>query len=282
MPSRSWCSVTASGSGSIGANPGVIGTTLQLNGKPATVVGVAADRFQRPELEQPGLVDAAWRRSRISSTGSQLLTSLSGDGVKMWGRMRPGITPAIVEEELRSLVATLRTQHPDRHLGRRDAGELAGRLRQDRRRLSRGTGSPGPDESLPVIAIIGALVLLILAVACANLGGLLLARGVARERELTIRAAVGAGRARLLRQLFTESLLLAFLGSAAGMALAFLLLRSVMLATDAPPWLDPRPDWRVFVFAVGIGVTAAMMFGLAPAWQIVRQRHRATPACARA
>ena len=129
---------------------------------------------------------------------------------------------------------------------------------------------------MPVIGIIGALVLLILAVACANLGGLLLARGVARERELTIRAAVGAGRARLLRQLFTESLLLAFLGSAAGMALAFLLLRAVMLATDAPPWLDPRPDWRVFLFAIGIGVTAAVMFGLAPAWQVVRQRHRAS------
>ena len=258
-----------------GANPGVIGTTLQLNDKPATIVGVAAANFSGLRLNSPDLWTTLAAQPYFVE-GSQLLTSLSGDGLKMWGRMRPGATPAIVEEELRALVATLRTQYPTDIWEHEMLESSPGGYARIGGGSSRGTGTPGPDESLPVIAIIGALVLLILAVACANLGGLLLARGVARERELTIRAAVGAGRARLLRQLFTESLLLAFLGSAAGMALAFLLLRSVMLATDAPPWLDPRPDWRVFVFAIGIGVTAALMFGLAPAWQVVRQRHRAS------
>lgn len=258
-----------------GANPGVIGTTVYLNGKPATVAGVAADDFSGLSLSSPDLWTPLAAQPYFVD-GSQLLTSLSADGgVKMWGRMRPGVTPAIVEQELQSLVATLRTQHPTDIWEHETLTGSPGGYAKIGGGSQRGSGTPGPDETLPVIGIIGALVLLILAVACGNLGGLLLARGVARERELTIRAAVGAGRARLLRQLFTESLLLAFLGSAAGMALAFLLLRSVMLATDAPPWFDARPDWRVFVFAIGIGVAAAMLFGLAPAWQVVRQRHRA-------
>ena len=259
-----------------GANPGVVGTTVYLNGKPATVAGVAAADFSGLSLSSPDLWTPLGAQPHFVE-GSQLLTSLSGDpGVKMWGRMRSGVTPAIAEEELRSVVAAMRTQHPTDIWEHEILESSPGGYAKIGGGSHRGSGTPGPDETLPVIGIIGALVLLILAVACANLGGLLLARGVARERELTIRAAVGAGRARLLRQLFTESLLLAFLGSAAGMALAFLLLRSVMLATDAPPWLDPTPDWRVFAFAIGIGVAAAMVFGFAPAWQVVRQRHRAS------
>ena len=259
-----------------GANPGVIGTTVYLNGKPATVAGVAAADFSGLSLGGTDLWTTLGAQPYFVD-GSQLLTSLSADvGVKMWGRMRPGTTPAIVEQELRSLVATLRTEHPNDIWEHETLASAPGGYAKIGGGSHRGSGTPGQDETLPVIGIVGALVLLILAVACANLGGLLLARGVARERELTIRAAVGAGRARLLRQLFTESLLLAFLGSAAGMALAFLLLRTVMLATGAPPWLDPTPDWRVFAFALGIGVAAAMVFGLAPAWQVVRQRHRAS------
>lgn len=258
-----------------GADPGVVGTTVYLNGKPATVAGVAAADFSGLSLSSPDMW-ASLVAQPYFIEGSQLLTSLSGDpGVKMWGRMRPGMTPAIVEQELKSLVASLRTEHPTDIWEHETLMSSPGGYAKIGGGSSRGVGTPGPDETRPVIGIIGALVLLILAVACANLGGLLLARGVARERELTIRAAVGAGRARLLRQLLTESLLLAFLGSAAGMALAFLLLRSVMLATGAPAWLDPRPDWRVFAFAIGIGVLAALLFGLAPAWQVVRQRHRA-------
>ena len=84
------------------------------------------------------------------------------------------------------------------------------------------------------------------------------------------------GRNRLLRQLFTESLLLALLGATAGLALGFVVLRTLMLMVDAPPWLDPTPDGRVIAFSAGIGFLAAILFGLTPAWQVVRQRHRAT------
>jgi predicted permease len=78
-----------------------------------------------------------------------------------------------------------------------------------------------------------------------------------------------------MRQLFTESLLIALLGSAAGLAVGYFLLRGMMAWTDSPPWLNPAPDWRVVVFAVSVGFAAAILFGLTPAVQIARQRHQA-------
>ncbi len=141
---------------------------------------------------------------------------------------------------------------------------------------TRGSGAEGRDELYPVFALVGALCLLILAVACANLGSLLLARGVSREREISIRIAVGAGSRRLIRQLLTESILLALMGSAAGLALGYLVLRSLMVMTGSPAWLNPTPDWRVIVFALGVGLAAAILFGLTPALQIARQSQRAS------
>ena len=99
----------------------------------------------------------------------------------------------------------------------------------------------------------GRLTLLILAVACGNLGSLLLARGVAREREMAIRKAVGAGSRRLIRQLFTESLLLALAGGGRrAWGLGYLALRGLMVIAKTPAWLNPAPDWRMALFAVGI------------------------------
>ena len=121
--------------------------------------------------------------------GSRLLTDLSADGsgVRMWGRMRPGATPAIVEEELRTLAATLRAQHPkDIWEHERLASESAGRPGRGGG-STHGTGRPPASKLYAVLALAGALVLLILAVACGNLGSLLLARGVARDREIGIR-----------------------------------------------------------------------------------------------
>jgi predicted permease len=259
-----------------GADPSVVGRTIRLNGKPAAIVGVASRDFSGLRLNDSPLYLPITQQPYFTP-GSQLLTDFTINSVRMWGRLRPGVAPKAAEEELKSLAAQLRKQHPDdiwekETLPSDPGGYAESMMIGDRS----GTGSEKQNELFPVIALVATLGLLILAVACGNLGSLLMARGVAREREIAIRVAVGAGKGRLIRQLFTESLLLALLGAAAGMALGYAVLRGLMTATGSPAWLDASPDWRVAVFALGVGCLSAILFGLMPAFQAARQRHRAT------
>ena len=261
-----------------GADPRAIGKTIQINGKPATVIGVASSEFSGLNLDDPAL----WlpiSQQPYFAKGSQLLTDFSGDGggVRMWGRLRPGLSPTAAEQELRSLAVELRKEYPtgvweNERLPSEPGGYAKSLMLGDRR----GSGAEGRNDLYPVFAMLATLSLLILAVACGNLGSLLLARGVAREREIAIRIAIGAGRGRLIRQLFTESLVLALLGCTAGLAVGYLVLRSLMVFTEIPAWLNPSPDWRVMVFAIGMGFAAAILFGLTPALHAARRRHRAS------
>lgn len=252
----------------------VIGRVLTLNNRPTIVIGVASPNFGGLTLEDPDLWLSLARHASIVG-GSQLLTSLAEDsGVTMWGRMRPGLTAAVVESELQSLLATLRVRYPadvwkDEHL----VSESGGRPGRGSRR---GTGIPQPSNVGMILATTGALVLLILAVSCGNLGSLLLARGVARRREIAIRIAVGAGAPRLIRQLFTESLVLASVGALAGLGLGQAILTSTMSIAGAPSWLPITPDWRVAMFTIAVTVIATILFGLAPALQTARQRRQST------
>ena len=247
-----------------GGDPSVIGRIVHLNGKPAAIVGVTRWDFaslggQNPDIwlsmpQQPYFVE-----------GSHLLTDFGDSSVRMWGRLAPGVTAKMAEQDLRSLAAELRREHP-----------------QDIWEREYVQSSPGghlqvmQPEMYRAAMMVGVLTLLILAVACANLGGLLLARAVTREHEIGIRIAIGANRARIFRQLCTESLLLAAMGSAAGLALSWGILRIVLVKTNAPGWLKAAPDWRVLLFTAGMTLAASMFFGLAPALQIARQRQRKT------
>jgi predicted permease len=250
-----------------GADPSIVGKVISLNKKTATVVGVTPYAFaslgdQHPDIwlsmtQQPYFVE-----------GSKALTETSGGGsVEMWGRLAPGVTAKVAEQELVALTNELRKQHPkdiwDQEFIKADPG---------------GHFQVMKPEMYAAMALVGTLTLLILAVACANLGGLLVARGVTRVHEIGIRVAIGASRGRIFRQLFTESLLLALLGSAAGLALGYVVLRVMLVMIDAPAWQSAAPDWRVFLFAAGMALTAAIFFGLAPALQIARQRQRKTTA----
>jgi predicted permease len=258
-----------------GSDPLVVGKSISLNNRPVAVIGVASPEFGGLSLDDPDVWLPITRHAHFVK-GSQLLSDFSADdsGVKMWGRMHAGVTPTAVEDDLRTLAATLRAQHPeDIWENERLPSQPAGRPTKGGG-SSRGSGAPPASKAYALLALTSALVLLILAVACGNLGSLLLARSVARDREIRIRVAVGAGTVRLIRQFFTESLLLAFLGSAAGIVVGQVVLRGLMAATGAPTWLDMTPDWRVGVFAIGIAFAAAILFGLAPALQAARQRQR--------
>lgn len=247
-----------------GGDPSVIGKVIRLNKKPATVIGVLPYTFASlngvhadvwlPLLQQPYFVE-----------GSNALTDPSSGTVRMWARLARGVTAKAAAQELLALTNQRRKEYPkliwDKEYIRIDpAGHLA--VMQ--------------PEMYQVAAMVGALVLLILTVACANLGGLMIARGVAREREISIRAAIGASRKRIFRQLFTESLLLAMLGSAAGLALGCAVVRIALVQLDAPGWMSAIPDWQVIMFAFGIAFVAAILFGFTPAFQQARQRHRKT------
>jgi predicted permease len=247
-----------------GGDPAVVGRVIHVNKKPATVIGVTSNTFsslggQYPDVwlpitQQPYFVD-----------GSKVLTDTSGGSVEMWGRLAPGMTAKMAEQELLALTNERRTQYPkdiwDHEFIKSDP---AGHIQVIQ------------PEMYQVMAMVSMLTLLILAVACANLGGLLLARGVKREHEIGIRFAIGASRPRIFRQLFTESLLLALLGSVGGLIVGYVVVRVTLAIFEAPAWTSAAPDWRVFLFAMGIALAAAIFFGLAPAWQIAWRRQRKT------
>jgi predicted permease len=245
-------------------DPSVIGRVIHINRKPVTIAGITPYTFaslggQHPDLwmpvaQQPYLIQ-----------GSKVLTDWTDSSIRMWGRLAPGATAQAAEQNLRALTDQLRKEHPEA-------------VWDNEFILS----SPGghlqvmQPEVYRVAAMVGVLAFLILAVTCANVGALLLARGVTREHEIGIRVAIGANRGRIFRQLCTESIMLAGLGATAGIGLSYLVLRVALAQLDAPRWLTAAPDWRVLLFSVGMMLIAALFFGIAPAIQIARQRQRRT------
>jgi predicted permease len=247
-----------------GGDPKVIGRAIHVNRKPVQVVGVLPEDAatlggQHPDLwmpisEQPYLFD-----------GSTMLTDFDKPAVRMWGRLAPGVSIAGAEQELRALTNELRLEHP--------AAVWENEFLQV---------SPGghlqvmQPDMFQVAAMVGLLTLLILAVACGNLGALLLARAVQRQREIGVRLAIGAGRMRIFRQLITESFLLALAGGTVGLTLGCAVVWIALRQLDAPKWLSATPDLRVVLFTVGVSFVSAILFGFAPAFQIARQAQHKT------
>jgi predicted permease len=247
-------------------DPSVIGRVIHINRKSVTIAGVTPYAFaslggQHPDLwipiaQEPYLIQ-----------GSKVLTDWTDSSIRMWGRVAPGATAQAAEQNLRALTDQLRKEHPEAVWDNEFIQSSPGGHLQIMR-----------PEMYQVAAMVGVLALLILAVTCANVGALLLARGITREHEIGIRVAIGANRARIFRQLCTESIMLAGLGSIAGIGLSYLVLRVALSKLDAPGWLTAAPDWRVLLFTVGMTLIAALFFGIAPAVQVARQRQRRTMA----
>ena len=248
----------------LGADPNVIGRVVHLNGKPFTVAGVtpfalASLGGQGPDLWLP-LAQQPYLFSK-----STVLSDWSDASLHMWGRLAPGVTTRAAEDELRQLTKQIRNEHPNAAMD------------EEYLQISPGGHLQVMQPTMYRIAeMVGVLTLLILVVACANVGGLMLARAVTRQHEIGIRIAIGAGRWRIFRQLCTESLVLGGVGSVAALGLAWAVLKVTLVKLDAPKWLSPAPDWRVVVFTVGITGFSTLCFGLLPALQIARQNQQKT------
>ncbi len=238
----------------------IVGRVVRLGGKPVTVIGVASATFANLGTDDPDLWLPLLQHGYFFD-GSKALTDPKFEGVlRMWGRLAPGVSASQAAQELLALTNQLRKLYPD--------------VIWDNEYV---VITPGAhfftlQDGPPVLAFVSVLVLLILGVACANLGGLLMARGVGRRREIQLRLDLGARKSRVFRQLLTESLLLGMLGSVAALPLSYVVLRAALVYADAPEWMSAAPDWRVVAFTGVMGFVAALFFGMLPTLQMVRQK----------
>ena len=171
-------------------------------------------------------------------------------------RLKPGVTVRAAEEESRALAAALREAHPEAV------------AKDERLTLTPFSSNRMHPQEIVAAAMAATLVMLILVVACANLGSLLLARGISRQREIRTRLALGAGRLRVVRQLWTESTLLALAGSVAAWGLSAIAVQIFLTQVGDPRDWSAVLDWRVIAGTVVIALLAALVFGLIPALRL--------------
>ncbi len=247
---------------------GVIGSVVRLNGHPFTVVGVAPAGFRGvrrfgfwPDLWVPMMMHA-----QVMPGSEGILEDRESTWLIVAGRLRPGLTPALASNALSDFAARLEQIHPETQ---RDRGALL---------LSGRSGFDDPDFTpIRVLVLSAALSMtavgLILLLACTNVANLLLARASARGREIAVRLALGASRARLVRQFLTESLLLSAVGGGAGVALASWtgeLQAMLVPRLQFPVGFEVSLDRGVLVFGLVLSVLASLLFGLAPGLHAAR------------
>ncbi len=246
----------------LGGDPQVIGRTMTLNAFPFTVVGVTPPGFKGTfafAAPEQIWVPTSMRDQLVPPQFRSFFEERRPLIYGVVGRMAETATLEQVAADLKVIGQRLASQYPEANEGRGIAVSLltdnAININQQRT-VARGT------------AVVMGIVGLVLLIACLNLANLLLARGVARTKEIGIRLALGAGRHRLFRQLMTESLILALLGGAVGILVAFWGAR--LLWTLRPPGvtantLDISLDWRVFLFTLGISLITGVILGVLPA-----------------
>jgi len=246
-----------------GADPDIIGRTITLNGLDFTVIGVAPENFQGLF---PIRADVFYPMTLITQLrpGDNLLESRGSRQLWMKGRLHEGVTIEEARAGVSVIAARLTAEYPESFEGHDFLLEPTDKV----------AFHPQLDGiisgfTITLMAVIG----LVLLIACTNLASMLLARAVARRREIGIRLAIGAGRFRLIRQLVTESTLLAMLGGLGGLVLAWFLIRlllAVQPPTIIPINLELGINGGVLLFTLLLSLGTGLIFGLLPAWQSTR------------
>jgi predicted permease len=262
----------------------VVGRGLTVNGTLFTIVGVTQPGFFGTTMEarNPDVFLPIMMQANVRYNGN--MSNMNGDTRKPWVtqreitwlawfiRMPESAAPAVTE------ALNLTMQRDNVQVSGYNEEEDVRRLLNERRVVlvsgARGQSNVRTNMTTPLIVLL-VMVGLLLLIACANIASLLLARATNRHREMAIRLSIGAGRGRLVRQLLTESLLLAFIGGALGLIVAEW--GSVALAAfgennSRPPDFDVSPDWRVVAFTIGVSLLTGLLFGLMPAFRSTHVR----------
>jgi predicted permease len=243
-----------------GADPSVLGKTIKLSDRPYSIIGIMPENFRFP---QPGTAYAdnaeLWVPLALSS--EEINDRGSIFNINLVGRLKSGISPRQAESSVDAIANEFQERLPDLY---KNEGQLQAVVVSLAEEVA---GKPRPF--LLILLVSAGLVLLL---ACANVGNLLLARAATRRREIAIRTAVGAGSFRIIRQLLTESIFLGLLGGALGLLLAEL---GATFITRFGPEAIPRLrevsiDWRVLGFTALLSTVSGILFGLAPAIQCLK------------
>jgi predicted permease len=244
-----------------GADPQILGKNLRLDNDLYHVIGVMPTGFHDPGWTTAQRNTEIWLASGFAAPPAPLPARSPRLPLESIARLQPELSIAAAQSRLNALVSSLQKQYPD---------DYPAKARWTMRLVPLKESVVGNVRE-PLTLLLAAVGLVLL-IACANVANLLLARASARAREIAIRQAMGAARARLMRQLLSESMILSFLGGAAGFAVLFATHRLIlrMIPDSLPRLNDISMNWSVLLFALAITLASGIIFGLAPAWQASR------------
>jgi predicted permease len=243
-----------------GGEPGIVGRKIQLNSRPYEVVGVLPADFHFPKLSQLFAMQVEEERPLLwkpFALRKEEMDDMGDFNFACIAHLRPGVSAGQALGELNGVQAAIAGRIPEKVELRADMVALQAQI----------TGRARGGLEL-MLAAVGAVLL----IACVNIANLLLARAVGRRREMAVRTALGAGAARLVRQMLAESVLLAVAGGALGMAIAYGAVRVILANAplDIPRLDEVHPNLRLLAFNFGVSVAAGLLFGWLPAWRFAR------------
>ena len=256
-------------------DPGVIGRKILVNNYPMTVVGVSAPGFTGLDPATSPQIRVPIQMKPLMTPGWDEIGNRRSQWIQLFARMKPGFSAQSAQASLQPLFhQILEDEVKQPEMSKTPQYYRDRFLRRTVKVVPAANGySPIRERISTALIVLMAMVGLVLLIACSNVANLLIARAVARRKEVAVRLAIGASRSQLLRQLIVESVLLSIGGGIAGLFLSVAMIRGLLAfapSDGSPLLLRAQPDWRILAFNFTVAVVTGLLFGLAPALQALR------------